>query len=85
MGLIPELREYPLQTFLEAGVIMTLNSDDPALFGTSIEQEFVKAAGQFSLSSEQVAGLCKNAVRAAFLAEEEKELLLAQIQQAVAA
>jgi len=85
MGLIPEFCDYPLPKFLEAGVTMTLNSDDPALFGTSIEQEFVKAAGEFSLSGEQVAGLSENAVRAAFLPEEEKQLLLAQIWQAAAA
>jgi len=84
MGLIPNFRDYPLHTFLEAGVIMTLNSDDPALFGTSIEQEFARAAREFSLSGGQVAGLCENAARAAFLPEEEKQLLLAQIQQAVA-
>jgi aminodeoxyfutalosine deaminase len=85
IGLIPELREYPLQTFLDAGVTMTLNSDDPALFGTSIGQEFTRAAKAFPLSSGQLAGLCENAVRAAFLPEEEKRLLLGQIQQAVAA
>ncbi len=84
MGLIPGFREYPLRTFWGAGVIMTLNSDDPALFGTSIAQEFSRAAGEFSLSGEQVAGLCENAARAAFLPEEEKQLLLAQIRQAVA-
>ncbi|MEJ2009949.1 MAG: adenosine deaminase [Acidobacteriota bacterium] len=85
MGLIPEFRDYPLPAFLEAGVIVTLNSDDPALVGTSIEQEFVKAAGAFSLTGEQLAGLSENAARAAFLPEEERQSLLAQIRQAVAA
>lgn len=83
--LIPEFRAYPLQTFFEAGVTMTLNSDDPALFGTSIGQEFSMAAGAFSLSRAQVAGLCENAVRAAFLPDDEKDSLLGQIKQAVAA
>lgn len=82
--LIPEFRAYPLRTFMDAGVTMTLNSDDPAMFGTSIGQEFSMAAATFSLSPEQVAGLCENAVRAAFLPEDEKQLLLGQIEQAVA-
>ncbi len=85
MGLVPEFRDYPLRTFLDAGVTMTLNSDDPALFGTSIGQEFSRATGAFSLSPEQVAGLCENAARAAFLPEDEKQLLLGQIQQVVGA
>lgn len=84
MGLIPGFAGYPLRTFLEAGVTMTLNSDDPALFGTSLEQEFAKAAKEFSLSEKDVAGLCENAVRAAFLPEEEKHQLLTEIQQAAA-
>jgi aminodeoxyfutalosine deaminase len=85
IGLIPEFRDYPLRTFLDAGVTMTLNSDDPALFGTSIGQEFSRAAAEFSLSAMQTAALCENAVRAAFLPEDERQLLLGQIQQAAAA
>jgi len=84
IGLVPEFRDYPLPAFLEAGVTMTLNSDDPALFGTSIGQEFTNAAEAFSLSPEQLAGLCENAVRAAFLPEDEKRRLLEQIGQVVA-
>jgi aminodeoxyfutalosine deaminase len=85
IGLVSGFRDYPLRTFLDAGVTMTLNSDDPALFGTSIGQEFTRAASTFLLSPEQVAALCENAVRAAFLPEDEKQLLLRQIEQAVVA
>lgn len=85
IGLIPAFRDYPLRTFLDAGVTMTLNSDDPALFGTSIGQEFSMAAAEFSLSGEEMTGLCENAARAAFLPQDEKQQLLAQIRQAVVA
>ncbi|TAM81835.1 MAG: adenosine deaminase [Acidobacteria bacterium] len=85
IGLVPEFRDYPLPTFLDAGVSMTLNSDDPALFGTSIGQEFTKTVAEFALSAIQAAGLCENAVRAAFLPDSEKEALLMQIKQAVVA
>lgn len=79
MGLIPRFEDYPLPAFLEAGVLLTLNSDDPALFASSIEQEFLEAARIFALSREQVAQLCENAVQAAFLPAEEKHRLLAEI------
>jgi len=85
IGLVPEFRDYPLPAFLDAGVTMTLNSDDPGLFGTSIAQEFTKAARAFSLSPGQLAGLCENAARAAFLPEDEKQSLLGQIRQVMAA
>lgn len=85
MGLIPNYRDYPLPDFLDAGVMLTLNSDDPALFGTSLTQEFSKTAEAFSLTAQQVVSLSENAVRAAFLPDEEKQRLLAQIQQAAPA
>ncbi len=82
MGLIPQFEDYPLPAFLEAGVLLTLNSDDPALFGSSIEGEFLQAARSFSLSRQQVVQLGENAVRAAFLPQEEKQLLLRGIREA---
>lgn len=82
MGLIPSFGEYPLPAFLKAGVTLTLNSDDPALFGTSIEREFLQAAEGFALSRQEITGFCENAVRAAFLPTEEKQVLLDELQQA---
>jgi aminodeoxyfutalosine deaminase len=82
MGLIPRFEDYPLLAFFEAGVILTLNSDDPALFGSSVEQEFLQAARSFSLSRQQVVQLCENAVQSAFLPAEEKQRLMAGIHEA---
>ncbi len=84
MGLIPRFADYPLPFFLGAGVPLTLNSDDPALFASSIEQEFMQAAESFALTRQQLVQLCKNAARAAFLPAEEKEPLLEAIDQAAA-
>ncbi len=84
MGLIPRFEDYPLPVFLEAGVLLTLNSDDPALFNSSIERELFQAAGGFALSRRQVAQLCENAVRAAFLPAEEKRRLLESVREAAA-
>jgi aminodeoxyfutalosine deaminase len=84
MGLISRFEDYPLPAFLEAGVLLTLNSDDPALFGSSIEQEFLQAARSFSLSRQQVVELSTNAVRAAFLPAEDKQDLLEEIHKAAA-
>ena len=78
-GLIARFEDHPLPRFLEAGLTITLNSDDPAMFGTSLEREFVLAARGFGLSRPQLVGLCENAVRAAFLPEEEKQRLLGDL------
>ena len=83
-GILARLEDHPLPKFLEAGVAVTLNSDDPAMFGTSLEREFELAANTFSLSRRQLVGLCENAVRASFLPESERGRLLSELRSAAA-
>jgi adenosine deaminase/aminodeoxyfutalosine deaminase len=83
-GLIARFEDHPLPRFLEAGLVVTLNSDDPAMFGTSLENEFLQAAKAFSLSPAQIVQLCENSIHAAFLREEEKQKLLKELTSAVA-
>jgi len=78
-GVLARLEDHPLPKFLDAGVVVTLNSDDPAMFGTTLEREFEQAASLFSLSRAALAQLCKNAANSAFLPEEEKQGLVAEI------
>jgi adenosine deaminase/aminodeoxyfutalosine deaminase len=72
-GLITRFEDHPLPKFLEAGLVVTLNSDDPAMFGTSLEEEFLKVARCFGFNRETLAELCRNAVHASFLSEDEKQ------------
>ncbi len=81
-GLLARFEDHPLPRFLEAGLAVTLNSDDPAMFGTSLEREFTSAAKTFSLSRDQLVRLCENAIRAAFLPESERQRLLEDLHSA---
>jgi aminodeoxyfutalosine deaminase len=74
-GLIARFEDHPLPRLLQAGLVVTLNSDDPAMFGTSLTEEFEQAAQYFNLSRETLSSLCRNAVEASFLEEEEKQIL----------
>jgi adenosine deaminase/aminodeoxyfutalosine deaminase len=82
-GLIARFEDHPLPKLLEAGLVITLNSDDPAMFGTSLEQEFHEATRCFGFSRETLAGLCLNAARASFLSADEKQKLCEEIMRAV--
>ena len=75
-GLIARFEDHPMPKFLDAGLMVTLNSDDPAMFGTSLQEEFVRAAGCFGLSRETLTALCRNAVNASFLSDGEKQKLI---------
>jgi len=75
-GVLERVEDHPLPHFLEAGVAVTLNSDDPAMFGTELVNEYLLAAKTFQLTHAQILRLAQNAVRAAFLSEQEKLDLL---------
>jgi aminodeoxyfutalosine deaminase len=82
-GLLARLQDHPLPKFLRSGLVVTLNSDDPAMFGTSLEGEFVFAARTFGLDAADILRLSENGIRSAFLPESERENLLTQLNEAV--
>jgi adenosine deaminase len=81
---VPSLAEHPLPRMLAEGLFVTLNSDDPPMFGTTLTEEYRRAAAVLGLTRAQLAGLAANGVRASFLGAQAKEALLAEI-EAVAA
>ena len=76
---VPSIAEHPLRRMAEAGLFVTLNSDDPPMFGTSLANEYLVAGRGLGFSPAELAELAGNGVRASFLAEAEKEMLLAEI------
>jgi aminodeoxyfutalosine deaminase len=82
---VASLREHPLPRMLDEGLYVTLNSDDPSMFGTSLSNEYVVAATVLGLSPAELAMLATNAVRASFLDDSGKEALAGEIAAAVAA
>jgi aminodeoxyfutalosine deaminase len=76
---VPSIAGHPLRRMTEAGLFVTLNSDDPPMFGTSLSNEYLVAGRDLGFSPAELAGLAANGVRASFLAEAEKEALLAEI------
>ncbi|MFZ3567853.1 adenosine deaminase [Streptomyces sp. BH097] len=73
------LDEHPLRQFVDAGVTVTINSDDPPMFSTDLNTEYAVAARLLDLDERGVAELAKNAVRASFLDEPGKARIAAEI------
>ncbi|MFI0794652.1 adenosine deaminase [Micromonospora rubida] len=82
---VASLDEHPLPRLVEAGVLVTINSDDPPMFGTTLDDEYAVAARLLGLGPEGVAALAKAAVTAAFLEPGEKSRLTAEIDGYLAA
>jgi adenosine deaminase/aminodeoxyfutalosine deaminase len=82
-GVLARLEDHPLPRFLKSNLVVTLNSDDPAMFGTSLEDEFVLVAQTFALTAKDILQLSQEAIRSTFLPETERENLLAELHRAV--
>jgi aminodeoxyfutalosine deaminase len=76
---VPSLDEHPIRAFRDAGVVVTVNSDDPPMFGTTLNREYEIAADLLDLDEQGVRELAIAAVDAAFLDESAKAALRAQI------
>jgi aminodeoxyfutalosine deaminase len=77
---VAALEEHPIRALRDAGVVVTVNSDDPSMFGTSLNREYEIAAGLLDLSRRGVSELAVQAVRASFLDEEGKAALVREIE-----
>jgi adenosine deaminase len=69
---------HPLRFFLERGICVTLNTDDPGISGINLAYEYDVAAPAAGFSPPQIRILQTNALKAAFLSGEEKAALLAK-------
>ncbi|HEY3530846.1 MAG TPA: adenosine deaminase [Nocardioides sp.] len=76
---VASLDEHPIVAFRDAGVPITVNSDDPSMFNTSLKQEYEIAARLLGLDADGVADLARTAVRASFATDEQKAALLDEI------
>jgi adenosine deaminase len=83
-GVVRSWADHPLPRLLAAGVRVTINSDDPALFGTSLVGEWEAARARLGMTPGAVVGLGLQTVAASFQPQAEKDLLLAGMRAAAA-
>ncbi len=81
LGVAPTLAEHPLPQLIAQGLYVTLNSDDPPMFNTTLTQEFQQCADAFGWSADTLETLTLNAARAALLPENEKRALEARLHE----
>ena len=79
-GLFPDYESVPLRALLDAGVKVSINSDNMAVSHTWVGEELRHMAETFSLTDAELRGLLQNAARGVFADEETKDRLLRQIE-----
>jgi adenosine deaminase len=84
LGVFRSMEEHNLKKLLESGLVVTVNSDDPAYFGGYVNENFLAAREGLRLSGEDIAGLARNSFQASFLPTEVKKERVAELERFVA-
>lgn len=79
LQVFPDFASHPLRALHEAGVRVTLNSDDPPFFHTSLAQEYDIASAVMGFSDDEINGMTRTAIEAAFVDEATRQRLLTRI------
>ncbi|MBL6948904.1 MAG: adenosine deaminase [Rhodospirillales bacterium] len=79
LGVIESLKDHPLLEMMDRGLMVTVNSDDPAYFGGYVNENYQAVADALGLNNEVLYRLARNSFEASFLPEQEKTGLLAKL------
>jgi len=82
LGVAPDLQRHPLPQLLAAGVKVTINSDDPPFFRTSLGHEYDSVAATFGLDAATMDAFTRTAIEAAFVDEPTRQMLLSRLTDA---
>ena len=79
LRVFPTLRQHNLKQLLDRGLLVTVNSDDPAYFGGYVGDNFAASTTALGLSREQLVALARNSFAASFLPDNQKRAYLAEV------
>jgi adenosine deaminase len=81
LHVVPSLAEHPLKTLMDAGLLVTVNSDDPAYFGGYLTDNYVATAEALGLGPHDLAALAEASFEASFLDDDAKDAHIAEVRE----
>jgi adenosine deaminase len=85
LRVVPDLGKHVLPGMLDAGLLATVNSDDPAYFGGYVDDNLAAVQREFGFDDKQLAGLARNSFDACFAPEADKARWKAEVDSWLAA
>lgn len=85
LGIVPDMASHPIRRLWDAGLNLSVNTDDPPMFNTTLTAEYRTLARVHSFTRNEIATLVRNAARAAFLPPAEKRAMRAAFEAEFAA
>ncbi len=71
-GVVPSLEKHPIRAFFDQGLKVTVNTDDPSMFGTDMNNEYLELHRKLGFTVPELFKLSLNAIDSSFLLEERK-------------
>jgi len=85
LRVVESLDDHPLRRMLDLGLNVSINSDDPSYFGGYVGDNYAGVQTALRLTDEEMAGIARNSLQATFLSDQEKQDLVAQLDNFAAA
>jgi adenosine deaminase len=82
---IDDLSHYPIRRMLEKGLLVTVNSDDPAYFGGYVNENYLALRNAIGLTREELITLARNSFEASFLDSQQKAAMMDELNSYAAA
>lgn len=79
LRVIDDLAHHPLRRLMDKGVVVTVNSDDPAYFGGYVNQNYLAVSAALGLGRDDVATIVRNGIKASLMTAPEKDKALADV------
>ncbi len=79
LKVVPDLKNHPIAKMMNKGLLVTVNSDDPAYFGGYMNENYLGIAQALDLSKQQIITLVKNSFKASWLSDKEKNAMIAKL------
>ena len=80
LAVVKDMKAHPLKEMMAKGLLVTVNSDDPAYFGGYVNENYRAVQTALGLTREEITTLARNSFEAAFLAAPEKAALIARLE-----
>ena len=84
LRVVDDLAHHPLRRLMDKGVLVTVNSDDPAYFGGYVNQNYVAISAALGLGRGDIATIVRNGIKASLLATAQKDKALADVERVLA-
>ncbi|MEW6456662.1 MAG: adenosine deaminase [Acidobacteriota bacterium] len=80
-GICASVDVHPIRKYFEDGLMVTVNSDDPTMFNTSLTQEYLLLAQKLNFTLEEIKRLIINGIEASFMSSQDKEIMKSQFEK----